>query len=340
VGVRTVPAVDGARGRSFECEVWYPATGVNIGADLEPDHQDSFLDRTGATRNQAAIRDADPRPGPRTLLLFSHSSGAGRQSATFLTTHLASHGYLVAALDHSEMIDPALGPNPDATPDERKDRIQAIIGGRVPDIVFLTQTIRQSAGGMGIGLESGIGICGHSFGGWTALAAVGEEKSIRSVVALAPGGAANPRPGILPLRLDFEWGRPVPALFLVAEDDVTLPLSGMYELFGRAPAPKQMIVLRRADHSHFGDQVAISHESMRTAVLPAELDWLGREMVPIEELAPEEQAHRFTRGLALAHFDATLRGDGAATELLETGLVGALEARGLDAYPANAEGLG
>jgi hypothetical protein len=114
----------------------------------------------------------------------------------------------------------------------------------------------------------------------------------------------------------------------------------MHELFGRAPSPKQMIVLRRADHSHFGDQVAISHESMRKAVLPAELDWLGREMVPIEELAPEEQAHRFTSGLALAHFDATLRGDGAATELLDTGLVGALEAQGLDAYPANAEGLG
>jgi hypothetical protein len=114
----------------------------------------------------------------------------------------------------------------------------------------------------------------------------------------------------------------------------------MYELFGRVPPPKLMIVLRRADHSHFGDQVAANHESMRTASLPAELDWLGKEMVPIQHLASEQDAHRFARGLTLAHFDATLGGNAAAAALLGTGLVAALEAQELNAYPASSEGPG
>lgn len=37
------------------------------------------------------------------LIVFSHYSGGHRRSATFLCTHLASHGYVVAVLDHSEV---------------------------------------------------------------------------------------------------------------------------------------------------------------------------------------------------------------------------------------------
>ena len=35
----------------------------------------------------------------------------------------------------------------------------------------------------------------------------------------------------------------------------------MYELFERTPATKKMVILRRADHAHFMDQVEQLHES-------------------------------------------------------------------------------
>jgi len=49
---------------------------------------------------------------------------------------------------------------------------------------------------------------------------------------------------------------------VVAENDVWLPLAGMYELFERTPATKQLIILRRADHVHFMDDVEEVHETV------------------------------------------------------------------------------
>jgi hypothetical protein len=64
------------------------------------------------------------------------------------------------------------------------------------------------------------------------------------VVTLAPAGSSKPRPGILPVKLTFAWGRYVPTLYLVAENDVALPLSGMYELFERTKSRKQSEAMR------------------------------------------------------------------------------------------------
>jgi dienelactone hydrolase len=66
---------------------------------------------------------------------------------------------------------------------------------------------------------------GHSFGGWTVLATPEAESRVQAVVALGPGGSAHPRPGILPLKLTFDWGRDVPTLYLAAEHDTPIPLS-------------------------------------------------------------------------------------------------------------------
>jgi len=128
------------------------------------------------------------------------------------------------------------------------------------------------------------------------------------VVALAPGGASGSRPGILSLRLDFAWGRDVPALYLVAADDVQLPLAGMHELFARTRATKRMVVLRRADHCHFMDDVEAAHEAVRTTPWSGDLAWLGEETRPIAELCSGEEAHTFVRGLTRSHLDAFLRG--------------------------------
>src|SRR5262245_1039954 len=109
VGVRTIKAFDTVRNRLFPCEIWYPAAAEHIGQDITPDTQDSFAVRVRDTqRKQMAVRDAAAQPGTYPLILYSHHSGGNRRSVTFLCTHLSSHGYVVAALDHSEVVDPGL----------------------------------------------------------------------------------------------------------------------------------------------------------------------------------------------------------------------------------------
>jgi dienelactone hydrolase len=334
VGVRTLAARDRTRNRLFTCELWYPAASSYTGQDLDPKTQDCFTPRPGGTeRRQQAVRDATAGNGIFPLIIFSHYSGGHRRASTFLCTHLASHGYVVAALDHSEGIAPELARREGETEEQRKARWQAVIASRVPDVRFLVDHVLQSGAWNGEAKidPARIGIVGHSFGGWTALATPEIDQRIRAVVALAPGGNSNPRPGILPVTLTFQYGRDVPTLYLVAENDVPLPLAGMYELFERTAATKQMIILRRADHLHFIDNVEQEHETYRTMPMPPEVAQMQKEMLPIADLCSGEQAHLWIRGLTLAHMDAILNQRQDAQRLLAGDVAGELTKRGVEA---------
>ncbi|HMA34674.1 MAG TPA: hypothetical protein VKY74_09350 [Chloroflexia bacterium] len=333
VGVRTIQARDTARDHLFPCEIWYPAADQYAGQDGAPSTQDVFTAPPRDTpRRQMAVRDAAAHPGTSPLILYSHSSGSDRRAATFLATHLSSHGYVVAALNHSELVAGDLAPPEGETAAQKAARADAWIANRVPDIRFLLdQLLHGAAGSAEMDLDpTRIGIVGHSFGGWTALAATAIDRRIRAVVAHAPAGSSQPKPGILPVQLTFAWGRDVPTLYLVAEQDTLTPLAGMYELYARTPATKQMVILRRADHSHFMDNVEEAHEGMRTTPFTGELAWIPQEMRPMAELCSGEQAHVFVRGLTLAHLDAILRQQGAAQQFLAGDLVAELAGRGVD----------
>jgi dienelactone hydrolase len=274
------------------------------------------------------------------LIVFSHSSGGHRRSSSFLGRHLASHGYVVAALDHSELVAPELARREGETGSERAARADAMIASRVPDVRFLLDFLL--GGGTDLRLDPGrIGLVGHSFGGWTVLATPEVDRRVRAIVALAPGGSANPRPGILRVTLTFAWGRALPTLYLAGESDVMIPLPSVVELFERTPPPKRMFILRRADHQHFVDDVEGEHEAIRAMSFPGEAAWIPAAMQPIDQLSSGEQAHVFVRGLTLSHLDATLRGSEAATAFLAGDVVGALAARGVEAmaYQPRPEGL-
>jgi dienelactone hydrolase len=287
VGVRTIQLRDTGRNRLFPCEIWYPAAAQHMGQDLALATQDCFTVAPGfISRNQMAVRNAAALPGSYPLILFSHSSGDGRRQSTFLCTHLSSHGYAVAALDHSEVIAPELARRDGKTSEQKTARVEAWIANRVPDIrLLLDQLLSGAAWDAEVTLDPAlVGIVGHSFGGWTALATPEVDERIGAVVALAPGGSSQPPPNIIPAQLTFKWGRDVPTLYLVAENDTILPLAGMYELFERTRATKHLVILRRADHEHFGDNFE-----------------------PQAGLCSREQAHVYIRGLTLCHMDATLR---------------------------------
>jgi dienelactone hydrolase len=296
VGVHTVEALDKTRDRRFPCEIWYPA----------------------------ASQARHP------LVVYSHHVSGHRRAASYLCTHLASHGYVVAALDHSEVTAPELAFRPDDTPEQRIARVKEHwIPARVPDVRFLIDHLLDTAPA---GLDPDrIGIVGHSFGGWTALAAPDTEPRIGSVVALAPGGSEPTPPGIIPATLTFAWGREIPTLYLVADQDASLPLPGMFQLYERTPGRKRMLILHRADHVHFVDDVELAHEEFRTMALGGPAAGIQARMRPIGELCSGKQAHLFVRGLTLSHLDATLRGSGAAEQFLAGDVVAALARHGVEA---------
>ncbi|HEX5189930.1 MAG TPA: hypothetical protein VFW16_10335 [Streptosporangiaceae bacterium] len=296
VSERSFVAADEARGRTFPIDLWQPA------------------------RADTGTRCP--------LVVFSHCSGGSRRSAAYLCGHLASHGYLIAAMDHSEVVASELAPGPDETATQRASRVDAIIASRVPDVRFLIDHVL--AAGLNVDADR-IGLAGHSFGGWTALAVPEQDARIGAVVAMGPGGGSNPLPGILPLELTFAWGRDIPVLYLAAADDVPVPLAAVRELFGRTPGSPRMFVLQRADHQHFFDDVEGEHEALRAMTLPGDAAWIPAAMRPVSELCSGAEAHEFVRGLTLAHFDATLRQSEAAARFLAGDAAAALAARGVDA---------
>jgi len=310
VGVRTLQACDVVRSRQFPIEVWYPAAAQHAGQDLFLATQDCFTAAPGyASRCQMAVRNAAAGAGREPLVLFWHSSGGDRGQSTFRCTHLSSPGYIVAALDHSEVITLELARRDGETDEQKRVRVEAWIANRVPDIRLLLDHLLSGAEWEAeMTLDAtGVGVVGHSFGGWTALAAPEVEGRIGAVVALAPGGSSQPPPNIIPAKLTFKWERHAPTLYVVAENDTVLPLAGMYELFERTPAPKHLVILRRADHEHFGDEIE-----------------------PQAGLCSQEQAHRGVRDLTLCHLDAVLKHGSAAQQFWMRDVEAELAAQGVD----------
>lgn len=246
--------------------------------------------------------------------------------------HIASHGYVVGAIDHSELVAPELARQAHETAQEAAVRLQAMIENRVPDLRFLLDQMLagDSVGGVDIDHQR-IGMVGHSFGGWTVLAAPDSELRVKAVVALTPGGASQRKKNILPLSLNFDWQRSVAMLLLAAEDDAFLPFEGMLEIFERAPSPKLMVTLKRADHLHFMDNAEEVHEAFRTSNLGDQYAEIQRDVKPAAQLVSGATAHAFASGLSLAHFDATLRPSPLAQQFLEGDLKQELFDRGIEA---------
>ena len=336
-GVRTESLRRG--GRSLPIEVWYPADGVPAGADLADPTRDHYELLPGFPSSwQDAVRDAAPRAGRWPLVAFSHGYGGHRRQSTFLCTHLASHGYVAVAVDHTgntvfDVLHMVVamqtgGPRPD--PDTR---LRDFIAARPADVSFTIDSVLAGAGGVaGVVDPERIGMSGHSFGGWTTLRVTKQDARIRAALPLAPAGGPNPRLPVSALTeaLEFDWGRDVPTLFVVADRDTVLPIAGMHHLLEQTPGRKRMVVVKNADHMHFCDRVEEVHELFRMMPHDPVFADIQASIPPIAELCAGEHSQDVVRGLGLAHMDAHLKGDESAARFLAGDVAGALAARGID----------
>lgn len=328
VGVRTTEWTDAARGgRRLAAELWYPAPDDLRGQDLIDPVRDRYELLPGLSSSwQAAVRDAPMRTGERwPLVVFSHGFGGHRRQSTFLCTHLASHGYAVAAIDHTgntvvEMVQAAMA-------GVRTGRsVQQMIDDRPGDLRF---AIERALAELPVADPARVGAAGHSFGGYTVLRAIPDEPRIAAALALAPAGGRNPVAGDNLYRtLRWQWDRSVPTQLIVADLDSVLPLSSMPDLVAGVGADARVAVIERADHMHFCDAVERVHELFRMMPRHDGVP-IVKDIPPFDTLCPAAHGYDTVRALGLAHFDAYLRDRAEARAFVTDGWLPALRSRGI-----------
>ena len=325
VGVRHVDLNDD--GRHIPLAVWFPATDAHQGQDLAADTQDviSFEPpNPWRPRRQAAVRDATPRDDVFPLVIYSHGATDSRFSAGFLATHLASHGYVVAAADHP-------GDNKIVEPGDQYE-LAPLRETRPRDIRFVTDRLLGGAAGDGIRFHADrIGLTGVSFGGWTTLMMLQEDDRFSAAVPLTPGLGDSPlSPGMADnraaLNLDA-WPKPVPTLLVAGDQDALVLIDAMRALFRDLPEPKRMVEIHDIGHFQFVEHCEERHDAfveqlrLQGAFTPGlDVEVMLRTVGRHEDMLATDKAHAVLQALLLAQMDAHLKDNGDAASYLASGL--------------------
>jgi predicted dienelactone hydrolase len=159
VGVQTISVTDTARNRTLKLEVWYPAI---LEANQEKTEYRSQVGKTNYVMPGRAGRDAPilESINPFPLLVFSHGQPDNRMQTADLLEHLASQGFVVAAIDHTGST------NTDVT-------VLAYADGlvyRPQDILFVMGEIPKRFANSD---ANNIGLVGFSYGGYSSLNVAG-----------------------------------------------------------------------------------------------------------------------------------------------------------------------
>ena len=227
VGVQTITVTDAARNRPLTVDVWFPideATGL-------PAHQYTLL--PGVYYESPTAVDADATMvasgGPFPLVVYSHGSGGLRYLDSNYTEAIASHGYVVAAPDHT-------GNTAIERLSNTEDEFDTIALNRPQDVSAvidaMTDPAHPEAAGFAAAVDpEQIAVTGHSFGGFTAYAmASGYTNSlgtfeadprVDAIIPLAP--ATGDESGRQLLTDDDLAAITVPALAMVGTNDQTTP---------------------------------------------------------------------------------------------------------------------
>ena len=352
VGVRSDRWQDDARDqRIISVEVYYPATALYQGQDLDQKTQDSFVlpgSMAGVEpRRQSAVRDAEALKGEFPVLIFSHGYSGDRREFAGVCAHAASHGYRVVSADHtySTFIDVERAMSEPRF--VRRQHVEPMATARRGDIPFL---LDQAGRLFGAAAVAKAGITGVSMGGWTSLMAPEVDARVKAIVPMAPAGLDGPteqgtdQSTFSSYRtLSWQWRSPVAVLMIVGDRDTVAPLYVHLDTFDRCPVDdKLMAVVPRADHQHFVDEMRSSHqwykgwclELERVDTDTAKPPWgaLGELIRPFDELMPESAANELVWGLTVWHFDRVLKERPEAQALDLPALQTELRRRQLECY--------
>lgn len=336
VGVRTVELIDDSReGRKFPVEIWYPVTEDYRGKDLDDATRDHYeVAPMLPGKKQDAVRNAAPAAGKFPLILHSHCAVSHRRDGSFLCTHLASHGYVVASPEFagdtigeilSDMANAKSGSTPlRATPEK-------ITADRPQDAIFALNSLLAGVDpAITEHIDSErIGLSGVSLGGWTSLRILSLDQKPKTAFIAAPSwGTRGPFPDTKLqhslIHLD-DWKRPVPVFLAAGERDALIVPDDMRELSNHLPLPKRFAVLKGASHFHWGEDAEELYNMFKgmweSGALPgADVDALTRNSPPFSELCPNSHATTVLRTLCLAQMDEQLKGNVDAKAFLNNDL--------------------
>lgn len=315
---RSDPVAAESRSRELAVQLWYPA-GRLRGAlpapylaepalltamkrerylNLKPEVLDGWR---GVRTHSAPDAPVAPQARRLPLLLFSPGLGVARSTYTSIAEELASHGYVVAAIDHPHA---GLTVGPDgrvlsSAADARGEGADvARVEAMARDVSFVLGALLDESGGAGwlAGvLDRGrVGAFGHSLGGAAALEACRLDARLRACADMDghPFGRVEEegvdRPHLVMLNQPEASRRPPPAMGIRRRDEWAARMT-------RNRAAAYLVTITDTNHYTFSDApFVVPEEVMRRngAAIPARRGW---EIV--------------TRGLR-AFFSRHLRGQG------------------------------
>jgi dienelactone hydrolase len=282
-------------------EVWYPAAedgGGEVSYDTRDFVPESVRSLLTADIPAGYTFDGDrdvpaSDEGPFPVVLFSHGFSGFRLQSTFLTSHLASHGFVVAAPDHpSRSLEGVLGGT--------ADRDQTSSVDELLETLELVEAQSEEEGGLLEGTvdPEQVAALGHSAGGGTVFLAADDER-IDGYVSMA-SGARGPEEDAEPTYADK------PSFFMAgAIDAVVPPAESTRPAFEGAPSPSTFWEIEATGHNGFDDfctfgngtgVIGIAEQSGLGGLLESQpqLRALGEDGC-IEPAAPVEQAFPIIR---------------------------------------------
>ena len=177
----------------LELAAWYPAVQVNehetgISYPYEVKFGKPLGTLAVASFEGKAILNAPPDPAtsPYPLVILSPGFSIGSTSYAWLAEHLASYGFVVLSPDHNEQLDP-------------ENQLWRAAITRPQDILAVLTYVDEGvqAGGDFMGLidQDTVAVIGHSYGGYTALAAAGARMDTYSFRTQCEGALEREEPG-------------------------------------------------------------------------------------------------------------------------------------------------
>lgn len=305
----------GAPERTLLSRVWYP---------------------TAATTTTAAQATEPPPPasdGPFPLIGYGHGFFSSRLEGEIVASHLASHGYIVVAVQFPLSNGGAPG-----------GATIADMTSQPGDLAFAMAQIENGTAGAGLAAAvdtSRRGIAGLSLGGGTALIAAYHPKwhidNIQAAVTYAPASCFF-GPGF--------YARSLPVLMLAGDSDLIVTLAdGPQRAFENAQPPISLITLHGGNHvgfiglenlngnaddvgcivvgtggSNAGAGAAVLGEKLMEGAGPDAVDTTACMSTCQEhflQTMPKDRQQELTRAATLAHFEAILRGRRAAQRWLD-----------------------
>lgn len=233
-----------------DMEVWYPVDPADtVGVpqdeyfvrDFVPASIDALLDPsvnppfvTDAFRDVPSATD-----GPYPLVLFSHGFAGFRLTSTFLTTHLASWGFVVIAPEYLERgLTSVLG-DPVASP--RSDTVVA------DEAITAAATASATGGDLleGVVDSSAVFPIGHSAGGGTSLRLL-QRPDVSSVIPMASGiselSILQGNAPVLPPDKSIAW--------IAARNDGIAAVANARTGFTYTPGERKLVEVGRAGHNN------------------------------------------------------------------------------------------